>query len=203
VHGQSRGIIVSVNVQQRTATLLEELQHTPPLVAESQGNLQALGNGDWFLGWGQLPDFSEFNAAGELLFDAHLPHRTQSYRDFRFEWTGLPAHPPAFVVQTDAQGAETVYASWNGATQVSGWRVLAGPGPAELAPIAQVAASGFETAIPLPYANLAPDMTVQALNAQGAVIGTAPTLNTETAAVNTESPASTAEGPTIVSEGPS
>jgi len=198
VHGQSRGIVVSLNTRQRTATLLDQLLHTPPLVAESQGNLQALPNGDWFLGWGQLADFSEFNAAGELLFDAHFPRRTQSYRDFRFTWTGTPVDPPAFVVRSDAQGAETVYASWNGATLVAGWRVLAGASPSELSPIAQVPSSGFETAIALPYGNLAPDMTVQALNAQGAVIGTAPTLSTEALSINAEGPASTAEGPSVV-----
>ncbi len=203
VHSQSRGIVVSLNTRQRTATLLDQLLHTPPLLAESQGNVQALANGDWFLGWGQLADFSEFNPAGELLFDAHFPRHTQSYRDFRFVWTGMPVHPPAFAVQGDAQGGTTAYASWNGATLVAGWRVLAGASPTELSPIAQVPSSGFETAIPLPYGNLAPAMTVQALNAQGAVLGTAPTLNTEATPINAEGPASSTEGPTVVSEGAS
>lgn len=175
VHSQSRGIVLSLNPQQRTATLLTQLNHSPPLLAESQGNVQALANGDWFLGWGQLADFSEFNAGGELLFDAHFPHATQSYRDFRFAWTGMPVHLPAFVVQAGAAGATTVYASWNGATLVTGWRVLAGPSPTELVQVAEVARSGFETAIALPSGAAPAYVTVQALDAQGGVIATAQT----------------------------
>jgi hypothetical protein len=175
VHGQSRGIVLSVNPQQRTATLVSQIIHPPPLLADSQGNLQALENGDWFIGWGQIPDFSEFSPAGQLLFDAHLPPHTQSYRDFRFAWTGMPAHAPTFAVQPGASGSGTVYASWNGATLVAGWRVFAGPTPATLQPVAQAARSGFETAIVLPSGTVGPDVTVQALDASGAVIGTAPT----------------------------
>jgi hypothetical protein len=142
-------------------------------VAESQGNLQVLSNGDWFLGWGQLPDFSEFSPGGELLFDAHFPFHTQSYRSFRFTWTGAPAHAPAFAFAPTSPGPGIVYASWNGATLVAGWRVSAGSTPATLQPVAQAVRSGFETAIALPAGTTGPYVTVQALDASGAVIGTA------------------------------
>jgi Arylsulfotransferase (ASST) len=175
VRGQSRGIVLSLNPSARTATLLDQIIHPPPLFADSQGNMQALANGDWFLGFGQVPDFSEFNAAGQLLFDAHFPTHEQSYRSFRFDWTGTPVHPPAFVVRPAAQGAGTVYASWNGATLVAAWRVLAGATSASLMPVAQAARSSFETAIPLPPGTAGPYVTVQALDAAGAVIGTAAT----------------------------
>ncbi len=175
VHGQSRGIVLGLDTQQKTATLISQITHPPPLLADSQGNLQALANGDWFIGWGQVPDFSEFNAGGELLFDAHLPPGTQSYRSFRFAWSGIPAHAPAFAVQPAAGGAATVYASWNGATLVAGWRVSAGATPTTMQPVAQAVRSGFETAIPLPAGTAGPYVTVQALDASGAVIGTAQT----------------------------
>jgi Arylsulfotransferase (ASST) len=175
VHHQSRGIVLDIDPQHRRATLLSQLTSPSPLLAESQGNMQALANGDWFLGWGQVPDFSEFGASGQLLFDAHLPAHDQSYRSFRFLWTGTPAHPPLFAVAPDAHGLGTVYASWNGATLVAGWRVLAGPTPASLTPVAQVARSGFETAIALPPGIVGPYLTVQALDATGAVIGSART----------------------------
>ena len=139
--------------------------------------MQALANGDWFVGWGQVPDFSEFSAAGQLLFDAHFPAHDQSYRSFRFAWAGTPAHPPVFAVQHAAHGLGTVYASWNGATLVTGWRVLVGPTVGSLEPVAQVARSGFETAIALPATATGPFVTVQALDAAGAVIGTANTTS--------------------------
>ena len=175
VHGQSRGIVLSLDSQHRTATLISQITHPPPLLADSQGNLQALANGDWFVGWGQVPYFSEFGAAGELLFDAHFPPHTQSYRSFRFAWTGTPAHAPAFAVQPASSGPATVYASWNGATLVASWRVSAGPAPSALEPVAEAPRSGFETAIPLPAGTAGPYVTVQALDAAGAVIGTAQT----------------------------
>ena len=61
-----------------------------PLLADSQGNLQALPDGHWLVGWGQEPDVSEFSAAGALLFDASLPTGYESYRALRFPWTGTP-----------------------------------------------------------------------------------------------------------------
>ena len=175
VHHQSRGIVVDLDAQHATATLVTQIVHPAPLVADSQGNFQALSNGDWFVGWGQVPDFSEFNAAGALLFDAHLPTHSQSYRAFRMAWTGTPVHAPAFALRVAAGGAATVYASWNGATLVSAWRVLSGAAADSLQQVAQVPRSGFETAIALPPGASGRYMTVQALDAAGQVIGTAPT----------------------------
>ena len=173
VHHQSRGVVVSLNPQQKTAALLGQITRPRPILAESQGNIQALANGDWFVGWGQVSDFSEFNAAGQLLFDAHLPGHVESYRAFRFAWEATPAQPPDFVVQREASGARTVYASWNGATQVASWNMLAGATATSLQPVAHAAGGGFETAIALPAGTTGPFVTVQALDATGVVIGTA------------------------------
>lgn len=173
VHRESRGVVVSLNAQQKTATLLGQIARPQPILTESQGNIQALANGDWFVGWGQVSDFSEFNSAGQLLFDAHMPGHVQSYRAFRFAWEGMPAQPPEFAVQKEASGANTVYASWNGATRVASWNVLAGPSAAGLQQVAQVPRAGFETPIALPPGAGGPVVTVQAVDAGGAVIGTA------------------------------
>ncbi len=171
-HAQSRGIVVSLNSQQGTATLVSQFTHTPPLLADSQGNIQALANGDWFMGWGQEPFFSELGPEGQLLFDAHFPLHTQSYRAFRLPWTGTPAHPPTFSFEAVAGGAGTVYASWNGATLVSSWRVLSGSSVGGLQSVAVAPRSGFETAIPLAAGTAGAEMAVQALSASGAVLGT-------------------------------
>jgi hypothetical protein len=173
VHQQSRGVVVSLNAQQKTATLAGQFTRPAPIIAESQGNMQALPNGDWFVGWGQVSDFSEFNAAGELLFDAHLPGHVQSYRAFRFSWDATPSEPPEFAVQNEASGAQVVYASWNGATRVASWNVYAGPGTASLQLVAQAPRTGFETAIALPPGTQGPYVTVQAVDASGTVLGTA------------------------------
>jgi hypothetical protein len=172
VHSQSRGIVVSLEPQGKTATLVSEFTHTSPLLSKSQGNVQALANGDWFIGWGEIPDFSELSATGQLLFDAHFPAGDQSYRDLRFAWTGTPTTRPALAVLV-AHRKETVYASWNGATEVASWRVLVGDTKRSLKPVSEATKSGFETAIPLPAGTRGRYVTVQALDPTGRVLGTA------------------------------
>jgi hypothetical protein len=176
VHPQSRAVLLSVNPQAKTETLLSSYEHSSPaLSSSSQGSVQALAGGDMFVGWGSYPYFSEFGAGGQLLYDAHWHGSYQSYRAYRFTWTGTPASPPAIAASAaGAKAPVTVYASWNGATEVASWRVLAGPSATRLSAVASAAKSGFETALdtPGPEAYVA----VQALNAAGAVIGTSPTI---------------------------
>ena len=55
------------------------------------------------------------------------------YRAFRFPWSGRPLSPPAVLASLNNTGEETiVHASWNGATDVASWRVLAGKQPGSL-----------------------------------------------------------------------
>ena len=169
VEPQSRALVVSLNRQTATVTLEGQLTHTPRLVVESQGNAQLLSNGDWFLGWGQEPYFSELSPGGQQLFDAHFPPHTQSYRSFRLPWSGAPAHSPALAFAPGGAGAGTVYASWNGATGVGSWRLLAGRSRAAgaLHPILSAPRSGFETALTVPAGTKGPYLAVQALDAAG------------------------------------
>ncbi len=178
VHPQSRGLVLAINPQTKTDTVVAQFEHSAALSSASQGNIQPLANGDLFVGWGSEPYFSEFNAAGQLLFDGHMHGSYQSYRTYRFPWTGTPGDAPAVAaVAAHADVPVTVYASWNGATQVASWRVLAGPSPQQLAPVATAARTGFETAIGTPGGvGPATYVAVQALDASGAVLGTSPTI---------------------------
>ncbi len=170
IEHQSRAIVVALNGARHTATLVSQLTHNAPLSSSSQGNYQTLPNGDAFIGWGPQPYFSEYSPTGQLLFDAHMPPADQSYRAYRFRWSGTPARPPDVAARTTANHALTVYASWNGATAVASWRVLAGASSGALAAVATAARSGFETAIPTPSPG--PYVRVQALGATGAVLAT-------------------------------
>jgi hypothetical protein len=169
VHPQSRAIVVRLEPQSRTVTLLAQLTHTPALVVESQGNVQALPGGDWFIGWGQEPFFSESSPSGQQLFDAHFPVHEQSYRSFKLPWSALPDHAPALAYVPGEAGG-TVYASWNGATGVASWRVETGSSPHAMKPLLTVPRSGFETAIALPAGATGPYLEVQALGPEGAVM---------------------------------
>ncbi|HEX4186995.1 MAG TPA: arylsulfotransferase family protein [Solirubrobacteraceae bacterium] len=176
VHSQSRGVVLSLDLSRKSVTRVSQIVHTPPLLAESQGNMQALPNGDWFVGWGQVPEFSEFDAGGGLLFDAVLPRGTQSYRSFRFPWTGAPAHGPSLSFRPLAGGGGGLYASWNGSTLVDSWVALSGPSATALIPVAQVPRSGFETAIALPAATVGPYVAVEAVDSAGRALGVSATV---------------------------
>jgi hypothetical protein len=170
VHPQSRGLIVSVNPSTRTDTLVGQYVHPKPLSAGSQGNVQALENGNMFIGWGSEPYFSEYSSTGALVFDAHMPSKTESYRTYRFPWTGTPTNGPAVAATPGSGTTVNVYASWNGATAVASWIVLAGPAASQLTPAASAPKGGFETSISTP--GTPAYVAVQALDAAGNVLGT-------------------------------
>ncbi len=173
-HSESRVLHEQIDWAHRSVKLLSRYVRTPALLSGSQGNDEPLGNGDSFVGWGEDPYFTEFNAAGQAVFDAHIPAPAQIYRSFRFSWSATPASPPAIALKVTGPTTTTIYASWNGATGVSAWRIIGGANPAALAPIATVASAGFETATALPSA--APVFAVQALGAGGEVLATSHVL---------------------------
>jgi hypothetical protein len=170
VHSESRAITERINWKSRKVELIGRDVHTPALLAGSQGNDQVLPNGNSFVGWGEAPYVTELSPSGAVLFDAYLPYPGDSYRAYRFPWSATPATPPALAVKPSSATAATVYASWNGATGVSHWVVLAGAGSTSLAPIATVASAGFETAVPVSSAD--PYFAVQALGSSGQLLGT-------------------------------
>jgi hypothetical protein len=171
IHRQSRAVRIALDFRTHEARLTSVLtHHSPPLLAASQGNAQTLTDGNTVVGYGGVPAISEYAKDGTLLFDAHQPFDLIFYRAFRFPWSAQPASPPAILASLNNTDEETiVHASWNGATAVASWRVLAGKQPGSLAAQATIPASGFEssTTLPVRYAYAA----VQALDSAGHVLG--------------------------------
>jgi EmrB/QacA subfamily drug resistance transporter len=167
--GPSRGVVLHVDQSTKHVTLVRQYMHGDDFEAAYMGSVQTLPNGNTFVGWGAQPYFSEYSQAGKLLLDAVFPAPDLSYRARREQWSATPANPPAAAVRT-VDGKTTVYASWNGATAVAAWRVLAGASTAALAPVTAAPRAGFETAIPSPGGKSLYE--VQALDANGKVIGT-------------------------------
>ena len=165
VHPQSRAIVISLEPKTKTDTLLALYEHSSPsLSAGSQGDVQTLPDGNLFVGWGAEPYFSEYAPDGKLLYDAHMHGSYQTYRAYRFPWAALPTGQPA-IAATSSKGHMTVYASWNGATQIATWRVYGGSSPNKLVPLANAAKNGFETAIATPRSERF--VAVQALTQPG------------------------------------
>ena len=148
-HPQSRALVLSIDPQHATAQLQSSFVHHLPLVAPSQGNLQSLPDGHWFVGWGQEPYFSEFSPSGALLLDGHLPKTYQSFTVLKLPWSGRPRsrlpwrragpRPAASIVARELERRDRR-------------RLLAGARrrrPGLAAPLARAPSDGFETAITL------------------------------------------------------
>jgi EmrB/QacA subfamily drug resistance transporter len=166
--GISRALVLKLDEATHTAYVASAYTHDSPDPAY-MGSTQVLPNGNTFVGWGQAPWFSEFSKSGQLLLDGLLPGVDLSYRAYQVpNWPGTPLTPPAGAART-GNGMTQVYASWNGDTEVTSWRVLAGPAAGQLSVVATKVKSGFETAIAVKAGYRA--FEVQALNSKGEVIG--------------------------------
>jgi hypothetical protein len=171
---QSRGLRIRLNFKKMKAVPVEAYTAHPPQLALSRGSMQVLPDNDVFIGWGEAPAFSEFGRHGQQLFIGTFAAPLRAYRTYRYQWWGQPALPPSVSASPTAPGVETVYASWNGATTVAYWRVLAGVTRTSLTPVAQFPKSSFETAMPV--ANPGPYFSVQALDQRRQVLSTSPVV---------------------------
>ncbi|MEA2424331.1 MAG: hypothetical protein QOH13_741 [Thermoleophilaceae bacterium] len=167
VHGQTRGLVIKLDEAAKTVSLVSE-RKLYDLTSGTQGNMQILPNGNTFMGWGQQPFYSEFSKTGKLLLSVRLPDPDESYRAYRYAWKGNPPGRPS--VKATPTGSKTrVFVSWNGATQVAAYRVMAGPSSRKLAVVAKSAKrQGFETTITVKSAG--PIVKVLALDAKGKVL---------------------------------
>jgi hypothetical protein len=170
---QSRGVVIALDWGKHTANVAHEYFLPHPALAGSQGSVQILANGNVFVGWGQLPYFSEYSPSGKLLYLGALHAPDESYRTYKQTWEGLPQTKPSIaVVPGVTAGALDVGGSWNGATNVVSWQLLQGSSPSTLAPAGTpVPSQGFETAFAA-EASQGPYYEVEALGKAGEVLGT-------------------------------
>ena len=159
------------------------------------------------VGWGQEPAWTEFSTNGEVLSDVRFgPNQKDrdsfdNYRALKANWTGhprwaptiAPGPPPNYVfdpvanfhVQLEDIGTgapltnDTVYFSWNGATEIKEWVVLASNATAELSVwrdyLTTVPKTGFEN-----YAFVGAGtkyVAALALDKHNAVLGSTPVLD--------------------------
>ncbi|PSR88676.1 ASST-domain-containing protein [Coniella lustricola] len=181
----SRGVHVRfdfANPETPTVQLLHEFRHPQSLQAQSQGSVQPLndGTGNVFVGWGRCPSFTEHTADGEAVMDVqfspwHTSHNSEAldnYRAYRMNWKAEPITIPDVMTQTK-DGVLSLYASWNGATEVKAWAFLASNessdlyGPGQVQEI--IPRSGFETSLALAYP--AKFARVAALDANWNILG--------------------------------
>lgn len=159
----SRVLWLDLDKDARTVSIADQLEAPETRLSDYMANASRLDNGNLLVGWGWEHYYTEYDPDGEVVYDAfHGPF--DSYRAYAKAWSATPAKPPALVVDGD-----TAYVSWNGATDVAQWRLLAGEDAATATFHEIVDRDGFETALPAPTD--APFIAVQALDDSGQVLG--------------------------------
>lgn len=166
---ESSAKVMKIDIGTGVVSLLHRYTHSPGLLAGSQGNAQLLPGGNVFVGWGSAPNFSEYTASGQQIFDGHFRLGVNTYRAYRDRWTGRPDSRPSLAISAGRKGSLRLFASWNGATQVARWKALGGATRHHLRRLGSVRVRGFETVLRVRrglrfYA-------VEALNGRGRVLG--------------------------------
>jgi hypothetical protein len=174
VESRSRGEDIALNFTTHVATLVR--QYVSPdhrVLANSQGDVQELPNGDHFVGWGAVGLASEFSPAGRLTFEMSLPGHMDSYRAYRYPWSAVGEGEPTIAATRSGAGTK-VWASWNGDTEVTQWLVLGGGKSGALVPLGTFSRTGFETRM---HVSGAPKrIVVRGLDASGALVGQSATI---------------------------
>lgn len=206
----SRGLIIEINEESMTVTVVQEYWNQVPISSQSQGSMQVLENGNVVLGYGYSAAWTEFTADGKTLCEVHFGPQTQfhrgqvlSYRIFKQKWVGLPLTRPSVALS----GTEAAV-SWNGATEVVTW-VLQGTLPRgeetgnnsvisirgiketqeiglEFEFISAIPKSGFETIIPIPANTVYAKLRIIALDKKGITLGATNPLKWEPEKMNNE-----------------
>jgi hypothetical protein len=155
----SKGMLIRLDMEKMDATLLKTYVHPDKILAVSQGSMQVIPeSGNVFLGFGNSPAYTEFSADGDVLCSAHFaPHLffeildlglVKSYRAFKSPWVGRPKTLPDVKVKDSK-----VYVSWNGATEVTWWRLEMAEAlnakDDEFETIEELERNGFETSFDL------------------------------------------------------
>lgn len=165
--GHSRGLFLTVDEQSRSVTLKQEFTNAGHR-GNAEGNVQILENGHVLVGWGADPAATEFTPEGTAVYET-VGLGNASYRAYRFPWKAHPDTVPSVAVLQGNGSSMQVFVSWNGATEVAGWRVLTGPSADALTPKGTVPRRGYETSLAVANADR---VAVQALDVGGSVLAT-------------------------------
>ncbi|KAJ3991553.1 ASST-domain-containing protein [Lentinula boryana] len=121
----SRGLYLGLNFTNMTVELLTEFLPWNQSISQSQGSVQLQPNGNFLVGFGQLPWTGEYTPDGDLLWTAQFGvGDVESYRALRYNWTGTPTDSPSIdLVSASTSNLLSVHASWNGATEIVKWEL--------------------------------------------------------------------------------
>ncbi|KAJ3499304.1 hypothetical protein NLG97_g448 [Lecanicillium saksenae] len=180
----SRGLRLKFDEENKTVELFREFFHPQGVNSGNMGGMQLLKEGHTMVAWGDNPSFVEYNKAGQPILDvqrgllgAGLQNGMYAYRVSRQRWQGEPSWPPSVAVDSPSKSTAnaTIFVSWNGATDVDQWAILASDTVDTVSNyknvIAQANRTGFETQISLDNAVSRRYIGAAAISAGGDVMG--------------------------------
>ncbi|KAF9260925.1 hypothetical protein L218DRAFT_871368 [Marasmius fiardii PR-910] len=113
-----------------------------------------------------------------LIFTRNLPLILYCFKDraLRYNWTGLPKTAPSLSLVQGKSSLLSVYASWNGATEINKWEVLgssSGDGSGAIS-LLNRSKTGFETTMTVTadYLERYSYFAIRAIDRDNNVLGT-------------------------------
>lgn len=135
----STGRFFTVNDTTMSVSSVRRLSYPNGLQSMALGNVEPSQGGNAFVNWGFNPAFTEHSPDGVVVFDVQFGvlggKAIGTYRAYKRNWTGYPTTNPSIVVRRqNSSSQETLYVSWNGATEVKRW-ILVSSSPSAGDPI--------------------------------------------------------------------
>lgn len=147
--GESTGMVFNIDLTTMNGSLLSNISDpTNSTYSQTQGNFQFTDplstTSNIIIGYGNVPQFKEYNSKGEVVFSGQFgaPTHAMSYRVFKHNWKATPFWNPAAVIEDGV-----IYMSWNGATEYDNWAIYSLPSidSNETTLLATRTCTGFET----------------------------------------------------------
>ncbi len=167
--GPSSAKYLTVDLAARTVALKRKLERDE-IVGFATGST-ALVDDHTLVSFGTGDRITEFDADDKPVLDLS-GFGMYAYRAFKADWIGIPTTSPDVAARRNSS-TMTVYASWNGATEVAEWEVLTGTDKDSMHQVATMRRSGFESSRSVPTAAY---VAVRARDVAGTVLGTSKTV---------------------------
>jgi hypothetical protein len=145
----SRAVEYEIDETTKTITRVWEYRETPDVFSFFMGNVQRLANGNSFLGWGGPKNLiNEVGADGSKRFELTVDSSAGFiYRAFRFPWQATPVTTPTLVLTDAIAGTSALHFSWNGATDITDYRIEGWNRSKTLTFTNTISRTGFENSV--------------------------------------------------------
>jgi hypothetical protein len=126
----SAALFVEMDTIAMTARVVKRINRPDSGLTRLRGSVQVLPNDNVFIGWSERGYQSEHAPNGDLLMTARfVSERYSTYRAYKGEFIGRPTALPDLVASvygtSDEDITTLIHVSWNGATDVVGWKFFA------------------------------------------------------------------------------